>query len=161
MLTLDNVYRAGYVLKEVVRKTDVIYAPKLVPGADIFLKTENLQVTGSFKVRGAYYKMSKLTEAERARGVIACSAGNHAQGVALAAQSFGVKATIVMPAGAPLAKVAATRELGAEVVLHGAVYDDAFNKAMELQKETGATFVHPFNDPLVIAGQGSDRKSVV
>ena len=91
MLTLDNVYRAGYVLKEVVRKTDVIPAPKLAPGVDLYLKTENLQITGSFKVRGAYYKMSKLTAAEKARGVIACSAGNHAQGVALSAQKNGIK----------------------------------------------------------------------
>ena len=94
MLTLDNVYRASYVLKDVVRKTDVIYAPKLCPGTELYLKTENLQVTGSFKIRGAYYKMSKLTEAERARGVIACSAGNHAQGVALGAQKNGIKAVI-------------------------------------------------------------------
>ena len=109
MMTLDNVYRAGYVLKEVVRKTDVIYAPKLVPGADLYLKTENLQVTGSFKVRGAYYKMSKLTAEEKSRGVIACSAGNHAQGVALAAQKNGIKAVICLPDGAPISKVEATK----------------------------------------------------
>ena len=155
MLTLDNVYRAGYVLKEVVRKTDVIYAPKLVPGTDIFLKTENLQVTGSFKVRGAYYKMSKLTAEEKARGVIACSAGNHAQGVALAAQKNGIKAVICLPDGAPISKVEATKSYGAEVCLVEGVYDDAYRRALELRDEKGYTFIHPFNDPDVIAGQGT------
>ena len=155
MLTLDNVYRAGYVLKEVVRKTDVIYAPKLVPGADVYLKTENLQVTGSFKVRGAYYKMSKLTAEEKARGVIACSAGNHAQGVALAAQKNGIKAVICLPDGAPISKVEATKSYGAEVCLVEGVYDDAYRRALELRDEKGYTFIHPFNDPDVIAGQGT------
>ena len=155
MLTLDNVYRAGYVLKEVVRKTDVIFAHKLVPGADIFLKTENLQVTGSFKVRGAYYKMSKLTAEEKARGVIACSAGNHAQGVALAAQKNGIKAVICLPDGAPISKVEATKSYGAEVCLVEGVYDDAYRRALELRDEKGYTFIHPFNDPDVIAGQGT------
>ena len=155
MLTLDNVYRAGYVLKEVVRKTDVIYAPKLVPGTDIYLKTENLQVTGSFKVRGAYYKMSKLTAEERARGVIACSAGNHAQGVALAAQKNGIKSVICLPDGAPISKVEATKSYGAEVCLVEGVYDDAYRRALELRDEKGYTFIHPFNDPDVIAGQGT------
>ena len=155
MLTLDNVYRAGYVLKEVVRKTDVIYAPKLVPGTDIYLKTENLQVTGSFKVRGAYYKMSKLTAEEKARGVIACSAGNHAQGVALAAQKNGIKSVICLPDGAPISKVEATKSYGAEVCLVEGVYDDAYRRALELRDEKGYTFIHPFNDPDVIAGQGT------
>jgi len=155
MLTLDNVYRAGYVLKEVVRKTDVIYAPKLVPGAEIYLKTENLQVTGSFKVRGAYYKMSKLTDEEKARGVIACSAGNHAQGVALAAQKNGIKSVICLPDGAPISKVEATKSYGAEVCLVEGVYDDAYRRALELRDEKGYTFIHPFNDPDVIAGQGT------
>ena len=155
MMTLDNVYRAGYVLKEVVRKTDVIYAPKLVPGADLYLKTENLQVTGSFKVRGAYYKMSKLTAEEKARGVIACSAGNHAQGVALAAQKNGIKAVICLPDGAPISKVEATKSYGAEVCLVEGVYDDAYRRALELRDEKGYTFIHPFNDPDVIAGQGT------
>lgn len=155
MLTLDNVYRAGYVLKEVVRKTDVIYAPKLMPGADLYLKTENLQVTGSFKVRGAYYKMSKLTAEEKARGVIACSAGNHAQGVALAAQKNGIKAVICLPDGAPISKVEATKSYGAEVCLVEGVYDDAYRRALELRDEKGYTFIHPFNDPDVIAGQGT------
>ena len=156
-ITLGMILEARERLKPVVRKTDLIKSRQLeqIAGTEVYLKAECLQHTGSFKLRGAYNMISQLTEEQKACGVIASSAGNHAQGVALAAQMFGVKATIVMPAGAPLAKVAATRELGAEVVLHGAVYDDAFNKAMEIQRETGATFVHPFNDPMVIAGQGS------
>ena len=109
MLTIDNVYRAKSALKGVIRKTDVIYAPKLCQGADLYLKTENLQVTGSFKVRGAYYKMTRLSDEEKARGVIACSAGNHAQGVALAAKKNGIKAVICLPAGAPISKVEATK----------------------------------------------------
>ncbi len=155
MLTLDNVYRAGRVLKEVVRKTDVIYAPKLAPGTDIYLKTENLQITGSFKVRGSYYKMSRLSEEEKARGVIACSAGNHAQGVALSAQKNGIKAVICLPDGAPISKVEATKSYGAEVCLVEGVYDDAYRKALQLRDEMGYTFIHPFNDPDVIAGQGT------
>ncbi|MBR7181321.1 MAG: threonine ammonia-lyase [Clostridia bacterium] len=155
MLTLDNVYRASYVLKEVVRKTDVIYAPKLVPGTDLYLKTENLQVTGSFKVRGSYYKMSKLTAEEKARGVIACSAGNHAQGVALSAQKNGIKAVICLPDGAPISKVEATKSYGAEVCLVEGVYDDAYRKALSLRDEKGYTFIHPFDDEDVIAGQGT------
>ncbi len=155
MLTLDSVYRAKYVLKDVVRKTDVIYAPKLRPGVDLYLKTENLQITGSFKVRGAYYKMTCLTEEERARGVIACSAGNHAQGVALAAQKNGIKAVICLPDGAPISKVEATKSYGAEVCLVEGVYDDAYNKALALRDEMGYSFIHPFDDPDVIAGQGT------
>ncbi len=155
MLTLDNVYKAGYTLKNVVRKTDVIYAPKLCPGTELYLKTENLQITGSFKVRGAYYKMSKLTDEEKARGVIACSAGNHAQGVALAAQKNGIKAVICLPDGAPISKVEATKSYGAEVCLVEGVYDDAYKKALQLRDEMGYTFIHPFNDEDVIAGQGT------
>ena len=155
MLTLDNVYRASYVLKNVIRKTDVIYAPKLVPGADIYLKTENLQITGSFKVRGSYYKMSNLTDEEKARGVIACSAGNHAQGVALSAQKNGIKAVICLPDGAPISKVEATKSYGAEVCLVEGVYDDAYKKALSLRDEMGYTFIHPFDDEDVIAGQGT------
>ncbi len=155
MLTLDKIYHAAFVLKDVARKTDLIEAPKLSKDCQLYLKTENLQATGSFKVRGAYYKISQLSEEESAKGVIACSAGNHAQGVALAAKAFGVPATIVMPAGAPLSKVKATRELGANVVLHGSVYDDAYAEACRIQQETGATFIHPFDDPMVIAGQGT------
>lgn len=154
-LTLDNVYKANYALKEVVRQTDVIYAPKLKPGSELYLKTENLQVTGSFKVRGAYYKMTQLTDEEKQRGVIACSAGNHAQGVALAAQRNGIKAVICLPDGAPISKVEATRSYGAEICLVKGVYDDAYQKALSLRDEKGYTFIHPFNDPDVIAGQGT------
>lgn len=154
-LTLDNIYKASYVLKNVVRKTDVIYAPKLKPGTELYLKTENLQVTGSFKVRGAYYKMSQLTAEEKAKGVIACSAGNHAQGVALAAQKNGIKATICLPDGAPISKIEATKSYGADICLVNGVYDDAYKKALELRDEKGYTFIHPFNDPDVISGQGT------
>ena len=155
MLTIDNVYRASNALKGVARKTDVLYAPKLCPGVDLYLKTENLQITGSFKVRGAYYKMTCLSEEEKARGVVACSAGNHAQGVALAAQKNGIKAVICLPDGAPISKVEATKSYGAEVCLVKGVYDDAYQKALQLQEEKGYTFVHPFDDADVIAGQGT------
>lgn len=154
-LTLDHVYKANYILRSVVRQTDVLYAPKLKPGTELYLKTENLQVTGSFKVRGAYYKMSQLTQEERGRGVIACSAGNHAQGVALAAQKNGIKAVICLPDGAPISKVEATRSYGAEICLVEGVYDDAYQKAQQLRDEKGYTFIHPFDDPDVIAGQGT------
>ena len=155
MLTIDNVYRASNALKSVVRKTDVLYAPKLCPGVDLYLKTENLQITGSFKVRGAYYKMTQLTKEEKERGVIACSAGNHAQGVALAAQKNGIKAVICLPDGAPISKVEATKSYGAEVCLVEGVYDDAYKKALALRDEKGYTFIHPFDDEDVIAGQGT------
>lgn len=155
MLTIDNVYRASHALKGVIRKTDVIYAPKLCSGAELYLKTENLQVTGSFKVRGAYYKMTRLSDEEKARGVIACSAGNHAQGVALAAQKNGIKSVICLPDGAPISKVEATKSYGAEVCLVEGVYDDAYEKALQLRDEKGYTFIHPFNDEDVIAGQGT------
>ena len=153
-LSLDNVYKASYVLKNIIRQTDVIYAPKLRPGCELYLKTENLQVTGSFKVRGAYYKMSQLTEEEKAKGVVACSAGNHAQGVALAAQMSGIKSVICLPDGAPISKVEATKSYGAEICLVQGVYDDAYNKALSLRDEMGYTFIHPFDDPDVISGQG-------
>ena len=155
MLTLDNVYRASYVLRDVVRKTDVLHAPKLNARSDIYLKTENLQITGSFKVRGSYYKMSRLTEEEKARGVVACSAGNHAQGVALSAKENGIKAVICLPDGAPISKIEATKSYGAEVCLVEGVYDDAYKKALSLRDEEGYTFIHPFNDEDVIAGQGT------
>ena len=155
MLTIDNVYRARNALKGVARKTDVIYAPKLCKGAEVYLKTENLQITGSFKVRGAYYKMSKLSKEEKARGVVACSAGNHAQGVALAAKENGIKAVICLPDGAPISKVEATKSYGAEVCLVKGVYDDAYQKALKLRDEQGYTFLHPFDDEDVIAGQGT------
>ena len=155
MLTIDNVYRANYALKSVIRQTDIIRAPKLVKDTELYLKTENLQITGSFKVRGAYYKMSKLSEAEKAKGVVACSAGNHAQGVALAAQKNGIKATICLPDGAPISKIEATKSYGADVCLVEGVYDDAYKKALELRDREGLTFIHPFNDEDVIAGQGT------
>ena len=155
MLTLDKIYHAAFVLKDLIRKTDVIAAPELNPDADIILKTENLQVTGSFKVRGAAYKISQLSDEEKERGVIACSAGNHAQGVALAATKAGAKSLICLPDNAPISKVQATKKYGADVCLVPGVYDDAYNKALELRDEEGYTFVHPFNDEDVIAGQGT------
>ena len=155
MLTLDKVYHAAYVLKDVIRTTDMIAAPAINPGCELYLKTENLQVTGSFKVRGAYYKISQLSEEEKQRGVIACSAGNHAQGVALAASRNGIQSMICIPDGAPISKVEATKRYGAQVTLVQGVYDDAYNKAVEMQEKSGATFIHPFNDENVIAGQGT------
>lgn len=155
MLTLDRVYKASRVLQEVIRETDMIYAPKIRNDAKIYLKTENLQVTGSFKVRGSYFKISQLTDEERANGVIACSAGNHAQGVALAATKCGIKSLICLPEGAPISKVEATKRYGAEVCMVKGVYDDAYNKSIELRDEKGYSFIHPFNDPDVIAGQGT------
>ncbi len=155
MLTLDKVYHAAYVLKDVVRKTALINSPKINPDCKLYLKTENLQVTGSFKVRGAGYKISQLSDDEKKRGVIACSAGNHAQGVALAAQKYGIKSVICLPDGAPISKVEATKSYGAEVVMVKGVYDDAYNRALELRDEKGYTFVHPFDDDDVIAGQGT------
>lgn len=155
MLTLDKIYKASHVLKEVIRTTDLIKAPKINPDADVYLKTENLQVTGSFKVRGAYFKISQLSEEERAKGVIACSAGNHAQGVALAATKAGIKSLICLPDGAPISKVEATKSYGAEVCLVEGVYDDAYQKALQLRDEKGYTFIHPFDDENVIAGQGT------
>ena len=154
-MTLDKIYHAAFVLKDIIRKTDVIAAPELNPDANIILKTENLQVTGSFKVRGAAYKISQLSEEEKARGVIACSAGNHAQGVALAATKAGAKSLICLPDNAPLSKIEATKKYGADVCLVPGVYDDAYNKALELRDSEGYTFVHPFNDEDVIAGQGT------
>lgn len=155
MLQISEIFNAAAVLQGVARKTAVIPAPKINPEAQVFLKTENLQLTGSFKLRGAYYKISQLSDEEKARGVIACSAGNHAQGVALGAQRNGIKAIICLPAGAPISKVEATRSYGAEVCLVPGVYDDAYAKAVELQQQHGYTFVHPFDDPKVIAGQGT------
>ena len=155
MLTLEQVYQAAFTLKEVARKTDLIYAPKMSTDHSLFLKTENLQLTGSFKLRGAYYKISKLNEEQRRAGIVACSAGNHAQGVALAASRMGIKSTVCMPDGAPISKVEATKALGAEVCLVPGTYDDAYEYACKLRDETGATFIHPFDDDEVIAGQGT------
>ena len=155
MLTIEKVYEASEALKGVARKTSVLSANKLLPSVDLYLKTENLQITGSFKVRGAYYKMCKLTDEEKSRGVVACSAGNHAQGVALAAKKNGIKSVICLPDGAPISKVEATKSYGAEVCLVEGVYDDAYKKALALRDEEGYTFLHPFDDEDVIAGQGT------
>ena len=155
MLTLDKIYHAAYVLRQVARKTDLIAAPALADDCELYLKTENLQVTGSFKVRGAYYKISQLSEEEKAHGIIACSAGNHAQGVALAAARSGIESVICMPDGAPISKVEATKAYGAKVELVKGAYDDAAARAQQLQKEKGYTFIHPFDDDAVIAGQGT------
>lgn len=155
MLSIDKVYKASRVLKEVIRETDMILAPNIRQGTNIYLKTENLQVTGSFKIRGSYFKISQLSDEEKAKGVIACSAGNHAQGVALAATKSGIKSLICLPDGAPISKVEATKRYGADVCLVKGVYDDAYNKALELKNELGYSFIHPFNDPDVIAGQGT------
>lgn len=155
MLTLDRVYKAKRVLSEVVRETDMILSKNLCPNSNIYLKTENLQITGSFKVRGSYFKISQLSDEEKAKGVIACSAGNHAQGVALAATKNGIKSLICLPDGAPISKVEATKRYGAEVCMVKGVYDDAYNKALELKEEKGYSFIHPFDDPDVIAGQGT------
>lgn len=155
MITIDKVYKASRVLKEIIRETDMILAPNIRKGTNIYLKTENLQVTGSFKIRGSYYKISQLSDEEKAKGVIACSAGNHAQGVALAATKSGIKSLICLPDGAPISKVEATKRFGAEVCLVKGVYDDAYNKAIELKNELGYSFIHPFDDPDVIAGQGT------
>ena len=155
MLTLDKIYHAAFTLKGVARTTDLLSSSSLKSSTHMYLKTENLQVTGSFKVRGAYYKISQLNEEQKKAGVIACSAGNHAQGVALSATKNGIKSIVCMPDGAPISKVEATKSYGAEVVLVPGVYDDAYNKALELQNEKGYTFVHPFDDEDVIAGQGT------
>ncbi len=155
MVSLDRVYQAAFTLKDVARKTDLIYSDKLPAKGELYLKTENLQVTGSFKLRGAYFKISQLSKEEQQRGIIACSAGNHAQGVALAASRMGIKSIICMPDGAPIMKVENTKRLGAEVRLAKGTYDDAHDLAVKLQEETGMTFIHPYDDDLVIAGQGS------
>ena len=155
MLNLDEFYKARYVLRRDVRRTDLIYAHRINPEGEIYLKPENLQVTGSFKVRGAYYKISQLSDEEKEKGVVACSAGNHAQGVALGASGHGIKSLICLPEGAPISKVESTRRLGAEICLVPGVYDDAYRKALELRDQYGYTFIHPFNDEHVIAGQGT------
>lgn len=154
-LTIAEVYNAAKVLQDVARHPKLIGPTKINPKAEVYLKPENLQYTGSFKLRGAYYKISQLSDEEKSHGVIACSAGNHAQGVALGATHNGIKSVICLPAGAPISKIEATKALGAEVVLVPGVYDDAYAKALELQKEHNYTLVHPFDDPLVIAGQGT------
>ena len=155
MLTLDKIYQASFALKTVIRRTDLISAPNINPDSHIYLKPENLQITGSFKVRGACFKIAQLTEEEKAKGVVACSAGNHAQGVAMAATTHGIKSLICLPDNAPISKIEATKWYGADVCLVEGVYDDAYQKALKLRDEKGYTFVHPFDDEDVIAGQGT------
>lgn len=155
MLTMDKVNDAYRVLEGVVRHTDIQKAHNFTRKCQLFFKPENLQKTGSFKVRGAAYKIAKLSETEKEKGVIACSAGNHAQGVALAAKKNGIKSIICLPEGAPISKIEATKSYGAEVCLVPGVYDDAYKKALELRDEFGYTFVHPFDDEDVIAGQAT------
>ena len=155
MLELSEIYKAAHVLRDAIRHPHLIAAPLINPESEIFLKPENLQYTGSFKLRGAYYKISQLSDEEKSHGVIACSAGNHAQGVALAATKSGISSLICLPAGAPISKVEATKRYGAEVCLVPGVYDDAYQHALQLHDEKGYTFVHPFDDLHVIAGQGT------
>lgn len=155
MLTLDKVYDAQRVLKDNIRKTDLIFAPALCENSQIYLKAENLQTTGSFKVRGAYYKISRLSDEQKQRGIIACSAGNHAQGVALSAQKNNIKSAIFIPSTAPISKIEATRKYGAQIMLVDGVYDDAYQAAVKYQEETQGVFIHPFDDPDIIAGQGT------
>ena len=155
MLTLDKVFNAQTVLKSIIRETNVVRAYGIAPDCELYLKPENLQITGSFKVRGSAYKIAMLSEEEKKKGVIACSAGNHAQGVALAATKNGIKSLICLPDSAPISKVEATKGFGAEVCLVEGCYDDAYNKALELRDSEGYTFVHPFDDENVIAGQGT------
>lgn len=155
MVSLDMIKEAQNVIKKDVRMTDLFLASNISEDNEIYLKTENLQVTGSFKARGAAYKISQLSDEEKSKGIIACSAGNHAQGVARAAQKNNIKCSICMPINAPVSKVSATQAYGAQTCLVKDTYDDAYLKALDLQKETGATFVHPFNDKFVIAGQGT------
>lgn len=157
MLTLDKFEEASEKVKEVTLETKLIYSNYLSAqtGNKIYLKPENMQFTGAYKVRGAYYKISTLSEEERARGLITASAGNHAQGVAYAAKCYGVKAVIVMPTTTPLIKVNRTKSYGAEVILYGDIYDEACSHAYELAKEHGYTFIHPFDDLAVATGQGT------
>ena len=156
-VTLAMVKAAQTNLRGIIKETDLLFAENLsaTTGVNVFLKLENLQKSGSFKIRGAYNKMLHLTDAEKAHGVVASSAGNHAQGVAISATALGIKSTIVMPKNAPFAKISATKQHGAEVILAGSIYDEAYEEALKFQTRTGATFVHPFNDPYVIAGQGT------
>ena len=156
-MTLDAFKNARNVLHGVIRPTHLIHSPYLsrLCGNNVYLKPENMQVTGAYKIRGAYYKISTLTEDEKARGLITASAGNHAQGVAYAASQAGVKATIVMPTTTPLVKVNNTKDYGAEVILHGEVFDDAAELAAKLAEEKGLTYIHPFNDPVLATGQGT------
>jgi len=155
MLTIDKLFQASLVLKDIIRPTPLVKAYGIAPACNLYLKPENLQHTGSFKLRGSGFKISQLSPEEKEKGVIACSAGNHAQGVALAASKCGIKSLICLPDTAPISKVEATKNFGAEVCLVEGCYDDAYNKALQLRDEMGYTFVHPFDDENVIAGQGT------
>lgn len=155
MLSLDKVFNAQTVLKNIIRETNTVRTYGIAPDCELYLKPENLQITGSFKVRGSAYKISMLSHDEKKKGVIACSAGNHAQGVALAASKNGIKSLICLPDSAPISKIEATKNFGAEVCLVNGCYDDAYKKALELKDSEGYTFVHPFDDEDVIAGQGT------
>ncbi|NBJ89793.1 threonine ammonia-lyase [Acutalibacter sp. 1XD8-36] len=161
MLSIDKVFHASVVLKNIVRTTAIVPTEGITDGCELFLKPENLQKTGSFKLRGSGYKISMLSEEEKKRGVIACSAGNHAQGVALAATKSGVSSIICLPDSAPISKIEATKRYGAQVCLVEGVYDDAYKRALELKEERGYTFVHPFDDEDVIAGQGTIGLEIV
>jgi len=155
MLSLDKVFNAQTMLKNIIRETKLVRAYGIAPDSELYLKPENLQITGSFKVRGSAYKIAMLSEEEKSKGVIACSAGNHAQGVALAATKNGIKSLICLPDSAPISKIEATKGFGADVCLVAGCYDDAYQKALELKEKEGYTFVHPFDDENVIAGQGT------
>ena len=163
MLTLDTFEEASECVKRVIQETKLVYSEyfSAQTGNKVYLKAENMQVTGAYKIRGAYYKISTLTDEERAKGLITASAGNHAQGVAYAAKAYGCKAVIVMPATTPLMKVNRTKSYGAEVVLHGDVYDEAYEHACRLAEENGYTFIHPFDDPAVATGQGTIAMEIV
>ena len=163
MLTLEKFEEASEVVKQVAIETKLLYSAYFSnqTGNKVYLKPENMQLTGAYKIRGAYYKISTLTEEEREKGLITASAGNHAQGVAYAAKAFGVKAVIVMPTTTPLMKVERTKSYGAEVVLYGNVYDEACAHAYELAKKEGYTFIHPFDDPAVATGQGTIAMEIV
>jgi len=157
LVDLNEIYKAKDKIKDIVLDTPFSYAPQMsqVSGIDVYLKKENLQITGAFKIRGAYNKIASLDKEQLESGVIAASAGNHAQGVALSASKFGVRAVIVMPDSTPLTKVNGVKELGGEVILHGTNYDEAYAYAMEFAKKNSLTFIHPFEDEKVIAGQGT------
>lgn len=160
-LTLDKIFHASVVLKDIVRKTAILHTEGITDLCDLYLKPENLQNTGSFKLRGSGYKIAMLPEEEKKKGVIACSAGNHAQGVALAATKSGTSSLICLPDSAPISKIEATKRYGAEICLVKGCYDDAYKKALELKEEMGYTFVHPFDDEDVIAGQGTIGLEIV
>ena len=164
MLTLDKFEEASEIVSKVTQPTKLVYSEYFVSamtGNKVYLKPENMQMTGAYKIRGAYYKISTLSDEERAEGLITAPAGNHAQGVAYAARKYGVKATIVMPTSTPFIKVNRTKQLGADVVLYGDVYDEACNHAYELADKNGYTFIHPFDDLTVATGQGTIAMEIV